>query len=296
MAKQTPTPVLTLGIPKGSLQDSTQALFQRAGWAMSINNRSYYPTTDDPELRLMLIRPQEMARYVAQGVLDAGLAGHDWIQESGQKVHEVCELEYAKVSNRRVRWVIAVPEDSAIQSVRDLEGKHIATELVNATKQYLKKHQVKATVEFSWGATEVKPPVLADAIVEITETGSSLRANDLRIVDTLMESTTRFFANRDAWKDPWKREKIETIALMLTGALRAASMVGIKMNVRDGDLDTVLGMLPSMHNPTVAPLAGDGWHAIEIVVKEAQVRRLIPALRKVGATDIVEYPLNKVIS
>lgn len=296
MAKRTTPPVLMLGLPKGSLQEATHALFRRAGWPITVGPRSYYPTTDDAELRLMLIRPQEMARYVAQGVLDVGLAGYDWVRESGRKVHEVCELEYSKTSRRPVRWVLAVPEDSPVKSVKDLEGKHIATELVNATKRYLKQHGVNATVEFSWGATEVKPPVLADAIVEVTETGSSLRANNLRIVETLMESTTRLFANRDAWKDPWKREKIETIALMLTGALRAETMVGIKMNVRDNALAAVLAMLPSMLNPTVSPLAGNGWHAVEIVVEEAQVRSLLPALRKAGATDIVEYPLNKVIS
>ena len=296
MAKQRSSRILNLGIPKGSLQDATQSLFQRAGWPLKISSRSYYPTTDDPELRLMLIRAQEMARYVGQGVLDAGLAGQDWVVETGAKVHEVCELRYAKVSNRPVRWVLAVPNDSSIKRPKDLQGKHIATELVNATKKYLKQHGVKATVEFSWGATEVKPPMLADAIVEVTETGSSLRANNLRIVDTLMESTTRFFANKDAWKDPWKREKIETIAMMLTGALRAESMVGVKMNVRDTKLAAVLDVLPSMHNPTVSPLAGNGWHAIEIVVEEVAVRELVPALRKMGATDIVEYPLNKVIS
>lgn len=294
MADQSPR-VLRLGIPKGSLQDMTQQLFRRAGWPMNISSRSYYPTTDDPELRPMLIRSQEMARYVAQGVLDAGLSGSDWVTESGRKVREVCTLTYSKVSTRPVRWVLAVPEESPIASVKDLEGKIVATELVNCTKRYLKRHGVRATVEFSWGATEVKPPVLADAIVEVTETGSSLRANKLRIVDTVLESRTLFFANLEAWKDPWKREKIETLAMMLTGALQAEGMVGVKMNVRDEDLDAVLGILPSMHNPTVAPLAGNSWHAVEVIVGEADVRRLIPALRRAGATDIVEYPLNKVI-
>lgn len=295
MTSASTTPLLRLGIPKGSLQDATQALFRRAGWTLTISSRSYYPTTDDPELQPMLIRPQEMARYVAQGVLDAGITGNDWVVESGEDVHEVCELVYAKATNRPIRWVVAVPEDSEIQNPKDLQGKHIATELVNGTRQYLERHGVEASVEFSWGATEVKPPDLADAIVELTETGSSLRANKLRIVDTVLESTTRMVANHAAWADPWKREKLETLALMLLGALRAEQVVGLKMNVRDDQLDLVLGLLPAMHNPTISTLAGNGWHALEIVVDEADVRRLIPAIRKAGARDVIEYPLNKVI-
>jgi ATP phosphoribosyltransferase len=286
---------LKLGIPKGSLQDSTVELFGKAGWRISVNSRSYYPGIDDPEIECMMVRAQEMARYVASGALDAGLTGKDWILETGADVEEVVELVYSKTSLGRVRWVLAVAEDSAAQSVRDLEGKVIATEAVRMTEQYLAKHGVKARVEFSWGATEVKVPGLADAIVEVTETGSSLRANHLRIVDTLLESATWFIANRVAWQDPWKKEKIGNMSMLLEGAIKAYSRVGLMMNVRRPDLDKVLAALPALRNPTVAQLSDAGWLAINTIVEEKTVRRLIPMLKIAGAEGIVEYPLNKVV-
>jgi ATP phosphoribosyltransferase len=288
-------PSLKLGIPKGSLQDSTVELFARAGWRISISSRSYYPTIDDPEIDCMLVRAQEMARYVEHGGLDCGLTGNDWIIESGAEVQEVAELVYSKTSLGRVRWVLAVAEDSAIKSVRDLEGKVIATEAVHMTEKYLERNGVTARVEFSWGATEVKVPKLADAIVEITETGSSLRANRLRIVDTLLESSTRFIANHAALKDPWKREKIDGLAMLLDGAIKAYSRVGLLLNVRRDDLDKVLATLPSLRNPTISQLSDPNWVAINTIVEEKTVRQLIPKLKAARAEGIVEYPLNKVV-
>ena len=286
---------LKLGIPKGSLQDSTIELFAKAGWRISVNSRSYYPGIDDPEIECMMVRAQEMARYVASGALDAGLTGKDWILETGADVEEVVELVYSKTSLGRVRWVLAVAEDSAAQSVRDLEGKVIATEAVHMTEQYLAKHGVKARVEFSWGATEVKVPELADAIVEVTETGSSLRANHLRVVDTLLESATWLIANRTAWQDPWKKEKIGNMCMLLEGAIKAYNRVGLMMNLRRADLDKVLAALPALRNPTVAQLSDEGWVAINTIVEEKTVRQLIPKLKIAGAEGIVEYPLNKVV-
>ena len=286
---------LKLGIPKGSLQDSTVELFAKAGWRISVNSRSYYPGIDDPEVECMMVRAQEMARYVESGALDAGLTGKDWILETGADVEEVRELVYSKTGLGRVRWVLAVAEDSTVQSVRDLAGKVIATEAVGMTEKYLAKNGVKAKVEFSWGATEVKVPKLADAIVEVTETGSSLRANHLRVVDTLLESTTQFIASRAAWQDPWKREKITNMAMLLEGAIKAYSRVGLMLNVRKGDLDQVLGTLPALRNPTVAHLSDPEWVAINTIVEEKTVRVLIPKLKAAGAEGIVEYPLNKVV-
>lgn len=286
---------LKLGIPKGSLQDSTVELFAKAGWRISVNSRSYYPGIDDPEIECMMVRAQEMARYVESGALDAGLTGKDWILETGAEIEEVAELVYSKTSLGRVRWVLAVAEDSAMRSVRDLEGKVIATEAVRMTEKYLAKHDVKARVEFSWGATEVKVPQLADAIVEVTETGSSLRANHLRVLDTLLESATWFIANRAAWSDSWKREKISNMAMLLDGAIKAYNRVGLMLNLRREDLDKVLGALPALRNPTVAQLSDPGWLAINTIVEEKTVRQLIPKLKAAGAEGIVEYPLNKVV-
>jgi ATP phosphoribosyltransferase len=286
---------LKLGIPKGSLQDSTVELFARAGWRVSVSSRSYYPSIDDPDIECMLVRAQEMARYVEHGALDAGLTGKDWIMESGATVHEVAELVYSKTSLGRVRWVLAVAEDSSIQSVKDLEGKVIATEAVRMTEKYLERHGVKARVEFSWGATEVKIPQLADAIVEITETGSSLRANHLRVVDTLLESATWFIANCAAWQDPWKREKIENLVLLLDGAIKAYRRVGLLLNLRRDALDKVLATLPALRNPTISQLSDPNWIAINTIVEEKLVRQLIPKLKAAGAEGIVEYPLNKVV-
>ena len=286
---------LKLGVPKGSLQESTIELFARAGWRITVSSRSYYPSIDDPEIECMLVRAQEMARYVERGALDAGLTGKDWILETGADVEEVAELVYSKTSLGRVRWVLAVAEDSSVQSVKDLEGKVIATEAVHLTEQYLERHGVKASVQFSWGATEVKIPQLADAIVEITETGSSLRANRLRIVDTLLESATRFIANRAAWQDAWKREKIENLVLLLEGAIKAYRRVGLLLNVRCNDLEKVLGALPALRNPTISRLSDPNWVAINTIVEETLVRQLIPKLKAAGAEGIVEYPLSKVV-
>jgi ATP phosphoribosyltransferase len=288
-------PSLKLGVPKGSLQDSTVELFARAGWRISVNSRSYYPTIDDPEIECMLVRAQEMARYVEHGGLDCGLTGNDWIIESGADVQEIAELVYSKTSLARVRWVLAVAENSSINSVKDLEGKVIATEVVHITQKYLERNGVNARVEFSWGATEVKVPKLADAIVEITETGSSLRANRLRIVDTLLESSTRFIANRAAFSDPWKREKIDSLAMLLDGAIKAYSRVGLLLNVRRADLDNLLAALPSLRNPTISQLSDPNWVAINTIVEEKTVRQLIPKLKAARAEGIVEYPLNKVV-
>jgi len=287
--------ILRLGLPKGSLQESTLRLFKNAGFNITLHERSYYPTFDDPEIESMLIRAQEMAKYVEDGVLDAGITGKDWILEQGADVKEVAELNYAKGGLRPVRWVIAVPNDSKIKRVEDLEGKRIATELVGFTKKFLRAKGVKADVIFSWGATEVKPPHLADAIVELTETGTSLRANNLRIVDTVLESSTRFIANKRAWKDEWKRQKMENIVLLLQGALRAEEKVGLKMNVPEKSLRRVISLLSSMHSPTISKLTDEGWYALEVITDEKIVRDIIPRLKSAGAQGIIEYPLNKVI-
>jgi ATP phosphoribosyltransferase len=287
--------VLKLGIPAGSLQEAAAGLFRKAGYQITFRSRSYYPAINDPEIECVLIRAQEIARYVQDGVLDAGLTGYDWIVENRAKVVEVAELVFSKVSRRPVRWVLAVPQDSPIQRPRDLQGKHIATEAVNLTIDYLHRHGVQAHVEFSWGATEVKPPRLADAIVEVTETGSSLRANNLRIVDTILESTPRLIANEAAWHDDWKRKKIENITLMLRGAIAAEGKVGLMMNVPHDFLERVIEVLPALQKPTVASLADDGWVAVNTVIDESVVRDLIPRLKEAGASGIVEYPLNKII-
>ncbi len=290
-----PENILRLGIPAGSLQEATADLFRRAGYKITFHNRSYYPTIDDEEIECMSIRAQEMARYVQDGVLDAGITGYDWIMETGADVHEVAELVFSKVSRRPVRWVLCVPEDSPVQSVKDLEGKRIATEAVGLTTRYLERHGVKARVEFSWGATEVKPPKLADAIVEVTETGSSLRANRLRIVDEVLVSTPRFIANRQAYQDPWKRQKIDDLVLMLQGALAAEGKVGLMMNVPRKNLNQVLELLPALQQPTVSSLADEDWVDVLTVVDEAVVRHIVPRLKAAGARGIVEYPLNKII-
>jgi ATP phosphoribosyltransferase len=289
------TNVLRLGLPKGSLQDSTFDLLAKAGFNFSVSSRSYFPSIDDDELTAMLVRAQEMARYVEDGVFDAGITGLDWIAETSADVHVVADLVYSKASMRPVRWVLAVPEDSDIRSVHDLEGKRIATEVVNLTKRWLAEHGVTADVEFSWGATEVKAPDLVDAIVEVTETGNSLRANNLRIVEVLLKSNTQLIANKAAWEDPWKREKIENIAMLMEGAIRAEGRVGLKMNARKEDVNTIVGLLPALRNPTVSPLFSDGWLAIETVIEERQVRRLIPELKRAGAEGILEYPIDKII-
>lgn len=287
--------VLKLGIPAGSLKDATAALFQRAGYNIKFSSRSYYPTIDDEEIECLLIRAQEMARYVQQGILDAGITGHDWVQETQADVHEVCELVFSKVSRRPVKWVLCVPEDSTVKSVKDLEGKSIATEAVGLTQAYLAKHGVNANVEFSWGATEVKPPRLADAIVEVTETGSSLRANDLRIVDVVIESTTRLIANQDSWKDEWKQTKLENIALMLQSCLNAEGKVGLMMNVRRADLESLLSQLPALQTPTISSLSDPDWVDVNTIVDEATVRSIVPALKSAGAKGIVEYSITKLI-
>ncbi|MBM3189149.1 MAG: ATP phosphoribosyltransferase [Chloroflexi bacterium] len=286
---------LKLGIPKGSLQDSTVRLFGKAGYRIIVNERSYTPSIDDPEIECLMFRAQEMARYVDRGVMDAGLTGKDWITENDADVVEVADLVYSKSTTQRYRWVVAVPEDSPIHTVKDLQGKRIATELVGATQRYLARHGVQAEVEYSWGATEIKAPLLVDAIVEGTETGSSLRANRLRIVDTVVESNTKLIANREAWADAWKRQKIETIALLLTGALEAETKVGLKMNVPRSKLDVVSSQLPSLHTPTISNQVDPDWVALEVITDVAVVRELIPRLRRAGAEGIIEYPLNKVI-
>ena len=286
---------IKLGLPKGSLQDSTFALMKKAGWNFKVGSRSYVPTVDDPAIAARLIRPQEIARYVELGLLDAGLTGYDWIYENGADVVEVAELCYSKATSNPVRWVLAVPNDSSIQSVKDLQGKRIATEAVGLTKRYLADHGVTAEIEFSWGATEVKAPELVDAIVELTETGSSLRANQLRIVDTVLTSTTRFIANKDAWANKEKRAKIEQMALLLAGALYAENKVLIKMNAKKGDVASICGVLPALHAPTVNPLGDPSWVAIETVVDESIVREIIPQLKAAGASGIIELALNKVV-
>ncbi|MBL9172531.1 MAG: ATP phosphoribosyltransferase [Verrucomicrobiales bacterium] len=288
-------PRLKLGLPKGSLQDATLEKMAKAGWNVTVSSRSYEPYVDDAELTIRLIRAQEISRYVELGYLDAGITGHDWIIENHSDVHEVGEFIFSKVSRQATRWVLAVPEESPIRSVKDLEGRRIATEVTGLTKRWLKKHGVKAEVEFSWGATEVKARELVDAIVEVTETGSSLRANKLRIVETLLESTPRLISNHEAWKDPWKRRKIETLALLLRGAIEAEAKVGLKMNIREGNLPNLLQSLPALRNPTVSGLSQSGWVAVETIIDEAVVRELIPQLKAAGAEGIIEYPLNKVV-
>jgi ATP phosphoribosyltransferase len=286
---------LKLGLPKGSLQDASLQLFRRAGFEITVNPRSYFPHVDDDEIECMLIRAQEMARYVEDGVLDAGLTGKDWILENGARVVEVADLVYSKQTFGKVRWVLAAPEDSPFRSVKDLEGKIIATELVKVTESYLAQHGVKAKVEFSWGATEVKPPVLADAIVEVTETGSSLRANGLRIMETVLESNTKFIANSDAWDDAWKRAKIETLVMLLQGAIEAAGKVGLMLNVKRADLENVLAVLPALKRPTISNLSDAEWVAVNTVIEEKTVREIIPRLKAASAQGIVEYPLNKIV-
>ncbi|HKI49337.1 MAG TPA: ATP phosphoribosyltransferase [Desulfobacteria bacterium] len=287
--------VLKLGIPKGSLEEATVNLFAKAGYQIKISSRSYFPSIDDDEIECMLIRAQEIARYVADGVLDAGLTGKDWVQENRVEVEDVADLVYSKVSSRPVRWVLAVPNDSPIKTVKDLQGKRIATEVVNMTTDYLKKHGVTASVEFSWGATEVKPPKLADAIVEVTETGNSLRANNLRILDTLMESNTKFIMNKDAFKDGWKKNKVDRLILMLKGAMAANKKVGMLMNVPKKSLDAVMKILPPEVKPTLANLTDENWVDLTVILEEKLVREIVPDLKSAGAEDIVEFPLNKII-
>jgi ATP phosphoribosyltransferase len=286
---------LKFGLPKGSLQESSLQLLGKAGFHFSVSSRSYFPSVDDEELDGILIRAQEIPRYVEDGVFDAGLTGHDWILENESDVVSVCDLIYSKQSMRKVKWVLAVHEDSPVKTVKDLEGKRIATEVVNLTKQYLKRNGVTAVVEFSWGATEVKTPDLVDAIVEVTETGSSLRANKLRIVDVVLESNTKLIANKASWADPWKREKIENMAMLLEGAINAGTKVGLKMNLRKTDLPTILSIIPALRNPTVSHLADEEWIALETILEEVVVRKIIPQLKRAGAEGIIEYPLNKVI-
>ena len=287
--------VLKLGIPAGSLQEATRELFERAGYVISFTSRSYYPAIDDDEIECMMIRAQEMARYVEQGVLDAGITGRDWVVETGADVQEICELRFSKVSRRPVRWVLCVPNDSAIRSVADLAGKRIATEAVRVTNDYLGRHGVSAQVEFSWGATEAKPPRLADAIVEVTETGSSIRANNLRIVDEVMTSTPRLIANHAAMDDPWKVAKLDNLALMLRSCLAAEGKVGLMLNARSENLETITALLPALEMPTVSRLSEEGWIAVNTIIDEATVRSLIPKLRAAGARGIVEYAINKII-
>jgi ATP phosphoribosyltransferase len=288
-------PKLRLGLPKGSLQEATLEKMAKAGWNISVTSRSYVPYVDDEELDIRLIRAQEISRYVEHGHLDCGLTGYDWIQENNSDVHEVGEFLFSKVSRQPTRWVLAVPEDSPVTAVKDLQGKHIATELVKVTESYLKKHGVEAGVEFSWGATEVKAHEMVDAIVEATETGSSLRANKLRIVDTVLSSTPRFVVNHDSWKDPWKRKKIETMALLLRGAMEAEIKVGLKMNIEEKNLTKLLQDLPALRRPTISSLSQPGWVAVETIIDEHVVRELIPQLKAAGAEGIIEYPLNKVV-
>ena len=287
--------ILKLGIPKGSLEEATVNLFAKAGYNIKIKSRSYFPSIDDNEIECMLIRAQEIARYVQNGVLDAGLTGKDWIQENRADVVEIADLVYSKTSSRPVRWVLAVPNESPIQSVKDLQGKRIATEAVNMTVDYLKKHGVTADVEFSWGATEVKPPKLVDAIVEITETGSSLRANNLRIIETLMESNTKFVMNKEAYDNPWKKQKVERLVLMLQSAMAANGQVGLMMNVPKNKLDEVMKILPEGKKPTIAELTDSNWMDLTVILEEQLVREIAPDLKAIGVEDIVEYSINKII-
>lgn len=294
-ATKTEKPKLRLGLPKGSLQDATIEKMAKAGFNVQVSSRSYIPYVDDEELEIRLIRAQEISRYVEHGHLDCGITGHDWVMENDSDVHEVGEFVFSKISRQPTRWVLAVPEESTIKSVKDLAGKRIATEVVNLTQRWLKKNGVKADVEFSWGATEVKAHEMVDAIVEVTETGSSLRANKLRIVETLLTSTPRLVASHTAWKDSWKRKKIETLALLLRGALEAEAKVGLKMNIEQSRLKNLLETLPALRNPTIAQLSQPGWVAVETIIDEHVVREIIPALKAAGAEGIIEYPLNKVV-
>lgn len=287
--------ILRFGLPKGSLQDATIEKMAKAGYHISVSSRSYIPYVDDEELEIRMIRAQEISRYVEHGYLDCGITGHDWVQENGSDVHEIGEFLFSKATRQPARWVLAVPENSPVKTIKDLEGKRIATEVVNLTRKYLRQHKVKAEVEFSWGATEVKAHELVDAIVEITETGSSLRANKLRIVETLLYSTPRLIANRESWKDPWKKQKMERMALLLKGALEAEAKVGLKMNIARKNLDNLLKTLPALRNPTISSLSQEGWVAVETIIDEHVVRELIPALKAAGAEGIIEYPLNKVV-
>jgi len=286
---------LRLGLPKGSLQEATFQLFKQAGFDISVRSRSYFPAVNDPELEVVLMRAQEIPRYVYEGVLDAGISGLDWIMENEADVVEVADMVYAKNTSNPIRLVIAVADNSDIKSVSDLNGKRVATELVRVTQKYLKENGVAALIEYSYGATEVKVPHLVDAIADITETGSSLKANNLRIIATILESTTKLHANRKAWEDPWKREKLQSLAVLLQGALRARSKVGLKMNVPGAMLETILDVLPAMKQPTISQLVRSDWVAVEVILEEKQVRDLIPALKRAGAQDIIEYPLTKVI-
>ena len=286
---------LRFGLPKGSLQEATIEKMGKAGFNIQVSSRSYVPYVDDEELEIRLIRAQEISRYVEHGYLDCGITGHDWVQENGSDVHEVGEFLFSKATRQPARWVVAVPEESRIRTVKDLAGKRIATEVVNLTRKYLKKHGVKAEVEFSWGATEVKAHELVDAIVEITETGSSLRANNLRIVDTILTSTPRLIVNHKSWKDGWKRQKIETLSLLLQGALEAEAKVGLKMNIAEKNLKALLESLPALRNPTISSLSLKGWVAVETIIDEHVVREIIPKLKAAGAEGIIEYPLNKVV-
>ncbi|MYE83491.1 MAG: ATP phosphoribosyltransferase [Gammaproteobacteria bacterium] len=287
--------LLKLGIPAGSLQEATRELFERAGYRITFSSRSYYPGIDDDEIDCLMVRAQEMARYVEQGVLDAGITGHDWVIETGSDVREICELRFSKVSRRPARWVLCVPADSPVRQVSDLDGKRIATEVVRVTRAYLERHGVEARVEFSWGATEAKPPLLADAIVEVTETGSSIRANNLRIVDEVLSSTPRLIANHAAMEDPWKVEKLDNIALMLRSCLAAEGKVGLMLNARKDDLDAITGLLPALQTPTISRLSDEGWIALNTIIDESVVRTLIPRLKAAGARGIVEYPIGKII-
>ncbi len=286
---------LKIGLPSGSLQESTFRIFRKAGIQAHAAPRSLYPTFDDPELEGLLLRAQEIATYVGKGVLDVGLTGLDWTRESGAKVKQVADLHYAKGGLGLVRWVLAVPQGSRVRKPEDLAGKRVATELPRVSKEYFRKLGIKVDLEFSWGSTEAKPPRLADAIIELTETGSSLKANNLRIVETILESTTKVVANHESWKDPWKRKKIENIILLLKGALLAEEKVGLKMNLPQKSLDKILSVLPAMHTPTISDLADEGWKALEVIIDEKVVRDILPELKRAGATGIVEYPLNKII-
>jgi ATP phosphoribosyltransferase len=292
--EETP-PLIKLGLPKGSLQESTFELFRRAGFAISVGSRSYYPRLDDPEISAILIRAQEIARYVEIGAIDAGITGLDWIKESSADVLEISNLIYAKAGFRPIRWVLAVPEDSPFKCAEDLRGKRIATEVVNITREFFSSRGIDCEIEFSWGATEVKPPQLVDAIVELTETGSSLRANNLRIIDTVLESTTRFISNRAVGEDPIKRRKLDNIAMLLQGAINSQGKVGFKMNLRRDDLANVLKILPALHSPTISDQLDRNWIAIEVIIEEKEVRKLIPSLKEAGAQGIIEYPLNKIV-
>lgn len=286
---------LKIGLPKGSLQEATFSLFERAGFRFKTGSRSYEPVVNDAELEPVLLRPQEIPEYVEAGILDVGLTGHDWVTDCGVDIQEVCELRYSKLTNNPIRIVLAVHQDSGIQSAKDLHGKRIATEYVRLSQRYLQEQGVEAQVEFSWGACEVKVPTLVEAIIVNTETGSSLRAHNLKIIDTLLTSTTRLICSHQAWQDPWKRNKIDSLEILLTGAMNAANLVGLKMNLPKASQDEILGLLPSLKNPTISPLADQDWVAAEVILDEIQVRELIPVLKKAGATGLVEYPLNKVI-